>query len=190
MTEQRPGVGEIWLVRHDQGPDVSVLIIGVHDRHVQVLLCGDEVCSATETDAVLGPSVTGLPGRLLIHGDVSAPILKGRLSEAVGEIALEVVARIVLRGRGLDFNSSDLGRGRAILSEDDPRWDWKLEKHKELPPAAGQCPGARLADVRARSHRRQIEDGRRRLSAALWSPWRSDGPARSSIPRGAIGGGT
>jgi len=132
MTQQRPGVGEIWLVRHDQGPDVSVLIIEVHDRHVQVLLCGDEVCSATETDAVLGPSVTGLPGRLLIHGDVSAPILKGRLSEAVGEIALEVVARIVLRGRGLDFNSSDLGRGRAILSEDDPRWDWKLEKHKEL----------------------------------------------------------
>lgn len=132
MAEQHPGVGQIWLVGSDRGPEVQVLVIEVHEGHVQVLLCGDEVCSATETDAVLGPSVTGLPGRLLIHGDVSAPILKGRLSEPVGEIIPELVARIVLRGRGLDFNSSDLGRGRAILSEEDPRWDWKLEKHKEL----------------------------------------------------------
>jgi hypothetical protein len=41
-----------------------VLIIEVHDAHVQVLLCGDEYCSATETDAVLAPSVTGLEERL------------------------------------------------------------------------------------------------------------------------------
>lgn len=55
--------------------------------------------------------------RLLVHGDVSAPILTRRLSEAVGEITPELVRRIVLRGRGLDFNSSDLGRGAAILAE-------------------------------------------------------------------------
>lgn len=132
MTEENPGVGQIWLVRPEDGPDLYVLIIEVHDAHVQVLLCGDECCSATETDAVLGPSATGLPERLLIHGDVSAPVLIGRLSAPVGQITPELVQRIVLRGRGLDFNSTDLGRGAAIISEGDPRWDWKLQKHKQL----------------------------------------------------------
>jgi hypothetical protein len=132
MAEKQPGVGQIWLVRPDEGPDLPVLIIEVHDGHVQVLLCGDEYCSATETDAVLGPSATGLPARLLVHGDVSAPILTSRLVEAVGEITPELAQRIVLRGRGLDFNSSDLGRGAAILAETDPRWAWKLEKQKQM----------------------------------------------------------
>ena len=50
MEEEEPGVGQIWRVRTDQGPDMCVLIIEIHDTHVQVLLCGDEHCSATETD--------------------------------------------------------------------------------------------------------------------------------------------
>jgi hypothetical protein len=39
-----------------------------------------------------------------------------------------------LRGRGLDFNSTDLGRGRAIADESDPRWEWKLERHRQMRP--------------------------------------------------------
>jgi len=32
----------------------------------------------------------------------------------------------------MDFNSADLGRGRALLSEADPRWEWKLAQHKQM----------------------------------------------------------
>lgn len=38
----------------------------------------------------------------------------------------------MLRGRGLDFTSTDLGRGTAIAGDSDPRWDWKLEQHRQL----------------------------------------------------------
>src|SRR5579862_1593003 len=116
MTEQ-PGVGQIWVARGDRTGPLHVLIIEVHDGYVQVLLCGNEYASATETDAVLGPSVTGLPEHLLVHGDISAPILHHRLCEAVGSVEPHIVERIVLRGRGADFSSSDLGRGRAIISD-------------------------------------------------------------------------
>jgi hypothetical protein len=132
MTDEEPGVGQIWLARGEETPVLCVLITEVHDLHVQVLLCGHEYASATETDAVLGPSVTGLREHLLVHGDISAPILTGRLCEVVGGVEPHIVERIVLRGRGGDFNSSDLGRGRAIISDDDPRFEWKLQKHKEL----------------------------------------------------------
>jgi hypothetical protein len=131
-TEAEPGVGQIWIARGGQSPDLLVLIIEVHDVHVQVLLCGNEYASATETDAVLRPGVTGMSEHLLVHGDISAPILRLRLCELVGSVDTEIVERIVLRGRGLDFNSSDLGRGRAIISDDDPRFDWKLQRHKQL----------------------------------------------------------
>ena len=133
MSGEQPGaVGQIRIARADRGPDVQVLVIEIHHGHVQALLCGDEYCSATETDAVLEPSITGLRHRVLVHGDVSAPILEDRLGEVLGSISPGLVARIVLRGRGLDFTSTDLGRGRAILSEADPRWDWKLDRHKQM----------------------------------------------------------
>lgn len=131
MTDE-PGVGQIRIVQGDRAETLYVLIIEVHNGHVQVLLCGNEYASATETDAVLRPSVTGLPEHLLVHGDISAPILNRRLCEVVGAVDPHIVERIVLRGRGLDFNSSDLGRGRAIISDNDPRFDWKLQKHKQL----------------------------------------------------------
>jgi hypothetical protein len=74
-----------------------------------------------------------LPRPIVIHGDVSGSILKCRLGRSTGQqLGPDLVERIVLRGRGLDFNSSDLGRGRAITYESDPRWDWKLEKHRQL----------------------------------------------------------
>lgn len=132
MTDGQPRVGQIWIARGDQTPDLYLLIIEVHDVHVQVLLCGSEYASATEKDAVLRPSLTGMPEHLLVHGDISAPVLTTRLCESVGSVDPEIVERIVLRGRGLDFTSSDLGRGRAIISDDDPRSDWKLAKHKQL----------------------------------------------------------
>lgn len=109
-----------------------VLIIEVHPGHVQVLLCGDECHLATETDAVLERSTTGCLRRLLVHGDVSAAVLKPRLSQRMGRIEPHLVERIALRGRGLDFNSNDLGRGTAIVTESDPRWDWKLDRHRAL----------------------------------------------------------
>jgi hypothetical protein len=125
-------VGQIWIAQPDTGPGVCLLLIEVHDGHVQGLLCGEECHLATETDAVLEPGVTGYPRRLLVHGDLSAAILKPRLARAVGEVGQDLVERITRRGRGLDFNSSDLGRGTAIVADDDPRSDWKLERLRDL----------------------------------------------------------
>lgn len=127
-----PEVGQIWIAQPDRGSGIQMLITEVHDGYVQALLCSDECDRATETDAVLSPIVTGLPHRLLVHGDVSASVLTRRLSRSVGRIESHLVERIALRGRGFDFNSSDLGRGPAIVSDSDPRWEWKLEKHRQL----------------------------------------------------------
>jgi hypothetical protein len=109
-----------------------VLIIEVHPGYAQVLLCGEECDLATDTDAVLEPSTTGYLRRLLVHGDVSAAILTPRLWRRVGRIEPHLVERIALRGRGFDFTSDDLGRGTSIGSESDPRWEWKLDKHRQM----------------------------------------------------------
>jgi hypothetical protein len=132
-------VGQIWLVRPDDDPSVTVLIIEVHDGYVQGLLCGEECDLATETDAVLEARQSGCLGRLLVHGDLSAPILKTRLGEPIGATAAELAERIATRGRGRDFGSRDLGRGSPIVSDDDARWEWK---QREL---------GRLRGVRARA---------------------------------------
>ena len=131
-SRREPQVGQIWIARPERGAELKVLVAEVHDHYVQALLCGEECEWATETDAVLEPVNTGLPRPILIHGDVSGSILKYRLTRAVGQIAPHLVERISMRGRGFDFNCSDLGRGPAILDETDPRWAWKLEKHKQL----------------------------------------------------------
>lgn len=125
-------VGQIYLARPDRGPDLLVLVIEVQDEHVNALLCSHEHHLATETDCVLEPWVTGYPRLLLVHGDVSGRILKRRLAHPAGRVDPELVQRIALRGRGLDFNSSDLGRGRAIQGESDPRWECKLDKFRQL----------------------------------------------------------
>jgi hypothetical protein len=125
-------VGQIWIARPDEGPDVLVLLIEVRDDHVDALLCSDDDGLATETDAVLEPPDTGWPDRLLVHGDVGGPILRKRLVGSPGRIDPGIVRRIVLRGRGVDFYSHDLGRGTPILSESDPRWDAKLERVEQL----------------------------------------------------------
>lgn len=127
-----PAVGQVWIARSDRGAELHVLLTEVHDAHVQALLCDHECDWATDTDAVLAPITTGLPRRFLVHGDISASILTRRLSRPVGQIAPQLVKRIVLRGRGSDFNSSDLGRGTAILTDSDPRWEWKLARHREM----------------------------------------------------------
>jgi hypothetical protein len=111
---------------------MHVLVSEVHGDHVQAMLCGTEYDWATDTDAVVDPRTTGLPHRLLVHGDVSGSILTRRLRRSIGRIEPHLVERIALRGRGLDFNSSDLGRGRAIVNESDPRWEWKLQRHRQL----------------------------------------------------------
>ena len=140
-VEVEAEVGQIRLVRPDRGasaarPDrganLTVLIIEVSGGHVQGLLCGDDVALATETDAVLEPRQSGCPRRLLVHGDVSAAILKTRLSQVLGATTPEIAERIALRGRGRDFDSRDLGRGSPIINHDDPRWEWKLEQHKRM----------------------------------------------------------
>jgi hypothetical protein len=127
-----PDVGQIRIVRREPGEDLHVLVIEVHGDHVQAMVCGEECDWATETDAVLEPRSTGLPRPILIHGDVSWSILKRRLGRALGQIEADMVERIALRGRGLDFTSTDLGRGRAIAGDSDPRWELKLERHREL----------------------------------------------------------
>ena len=76
--------------------------------------------------------MSGCPRRLLVHGDLAGAILDDRLTQLMGSVTPELVQRIVLRGRGLDFHSSDLGRGRPIGDDSDPRWDWKLEQLRQL----------------------------------------------------------
>jgi hypothetical protein len=125
-------VGQIWIACPDRGAEMQVLVSEVHDEHVHAMLCGVEYDRATDTDAVLDPHMTGLPHRLLVHGDVSGSILTRRLRRSIGRIEPHLVERIALRGRGLDFNGADLGRGRAVVNESDPRWDWKLQKHRQL----------------------------------------------------------
>ncbi|HJS96302.1 MAG TPA: hypothetical protein VJ741_18700 [Solirubrobacteraceae bacterium] len=153
MREQRPGrlalvhderrapvelgaeVGQIRIARPDHGDEVQVLVVEAHDEYVQGMLCGEECDLATDTDSILQPDVTGLPRRILVHGDVSGSILKRRLGRSLGQrLGPNLVERIALRGRGLDFTSTDLGRGRAIAGESDPRWEWKLEKHRQMRP--------------------------------------------------------
>ena len=132
MTDELPGVGQIWLTRADRGPDLYVLVIEVHRGHVQALLCGDECHRATDTDSVLEPRASGCPRRLLVHGDLAGAILDDRLTQLMGSVTPELVHRIVLRGRGLDFHSNDLCRGTPIGDDNDPRWDWKLEQLRQL----------------------------------------------------------
>ncbi len=127
-----PEVGQIRPARPDQGPDLLVLLIAVHDDHVEAMLCSDEPELATEGDSVLEPSATGHPRRLLVHGDAIGRILNRRLGESTGRVRPHIVECVALRGRGLDFNSTDLGRGRAILGESDPRWEWKLDKLRQF----------------------------------------------------------
>jgi hypothetical protein len=132
MTDEQPGVGQIWIARADRGPDMYVLVVEVHDGHVQALLCGDECHLATNTDSVLEPRATSCPRRLLVHGDLAATILDDRLDQLMGTVSIELAHRVALRGRGLDFHSTDLGRGAPIIDDSDPRWEWKLEKLRQL----------------------------------------------------------
>lgn len=125
-------IGQIWIAQPDEGPDVLVLIIEVCADHVQALLCSEDDGLGTETDAVLEPRLMGYQHPLLIHGDVAGAILSARLVGSPGRIDRGLVRRIVLRGRGLDFYSRDLGRGKPMVSESDPRWDVKLERVNQL----------------------------------------------------------
>jgi hypothetical protein len=132
-AEDAADVGQIRIVRRERGDDLHVLVVEVYDEHVQAMLCGEECDLATDTDSVVEPGVTGLPRPILIHGDVSGSILKRRLGRSLGQqLGPNLVERIALRGRGLDFTSTDLGRGTAIAGESDPRWEWKLERHRQL----------------------------------------------------------
>jgi hypothetical protein len=124
-------VGQVRLASPDRGPDLLVLVTEVHEGHVQALLCSHEHHLAAETDCVLEPWRTGYARLLLVHGDVSGRISTRRLGQTYGRVDPEIVGRAALRGRGLDFNSSDLGRGRAIQGESDPRWEWKLDKFRQ-----------------------------------------------------------
>jgi len=136
-------VGQIWIAQPDDGPGMLVLVTDVADDHVQALLCtqGDDDM-VTETDAILGRLTTGCPGRLLVHGDVAGSIMRTRLTGSTGRIDPGLVQRIVMRGRGLDFNSRDLGRGAPIASEADPRWDWKMKRIEQF-----RAVKARAADL-------------------------------------------
>jgi hypothetical protein len=130
--ECAPEPGQIRTARPDRAEDLQVLVIEVHGAYVHAMLCGEECEWATDTDTVLEPASTGLPLPLLVHGDVSGSILTRRLGHAITQIEADLVECIALRGRGLDFTSTDLGRGPAIVSESDPRWIWKLDRHRQL----------------------------------------------------------
>src|ERR1700730_17127188 len=81
-----PEVGQIRIARADRGAEMLVLLVEVHEQHVYAMLCGEECEWATETDAVLDPLTTGLPRRILIHGDVSGSILIRRLGGSPGQL--------------------------------------------------------------------------------------------------------
>ena len=70
LPQPEADVGQIWIARPDEGPDVLVLLTEVRDDHVQALLCSHDDGLATETDAVLEPGLTGYRRRLLVHGDL------------------------------------------------------------------------------------------------------------------------
>jgi hypothetical protein len=127
-----PDVGQIRIVRPDRGEDMQILIVEVYDDHVHGMLCGEECDLATDTDSILDPEATGLARPMLVHGDVSGSILKRRLGQPLGQIQPDLVEQVALRGRGLDFTSTDLGRGTAIAGESDPRWEWKLLQHRNI----------------------------------------------------------
>ena len=121
MSEEQSGpsptIGQLWIARSDRGAELQVLVVEVHDGHVQALLCDEECDQATETDAVLSPITTGLPRRLLVHGDVSASILTRRLSRAVARIdgiAQEVAFRLELQSRRRFRPRNTARRVRAI----------------------------------------------------------------------------
>jgi len=128
----RVEVGQLWLARPDRGTDLLVLVVGVYTDQVEALVCGTDWQLATDTDSVLEPAATGYLRRLLVHGDACGRIPNRRLAGPVGRVAPELAERIALRGRGLDFGSTDLGRGRAVLEETDPRWEHKLEQFRRL----------------------------------------------------------
>jgi hypothetical protein len=132
MSEQPPQVGQIRLARPDQGEDVLVLIFQAHDDHVEAALCSHEYHLVTEMDCLLPPQVTGYLRPLLVHGEVNGRILNRRLGHVIGRVNPELTRRVELRGRGLDFASTDLGRGRPILSESEPRWSGRLDKFRQL----------------------------------------------------------
>ena len=58
--------------------------------------------------------------------------MRTRLVGSPGRIDPALVQRIVVSGRGMDFNSRDLGRGTPIVSESDPRWNTKTERLRQL----------------------------------------------------------
>jgi hypothetical protein len=132
VSRPAPAVGEIWTAQPDRGSEAIVLITAVPGDYVEALLCGRECHWATETDAVLSPLSTGSSPHLLVHGDIAGSIMKHRLRRLIGRIDPQVAERLALRGRGLDFNATDLGRGKPITSDSDPRFGWKLEQHKRM----------------------------------------------------------
>lgn len=58
--------------------------------------------------------------------------MRTRLVGSPRRIDPTLVHRIVVRGRGMDFNARGLGRGTPIVSESDPRWDTETERLKQL----------------------------------------------------------
>jgi hypothetical protein len=117
MTDELPGVGQIWLARVDRGPDLYALVIEVHQGHVQALLCGDECHRATNTDPVLEPRVSGCPRRLLVHGDLAGAILDDRLTPLMGSVTPELVQRIVLRAGDWTFTPATwVGEGQSVTT--------------------------------------------------------------------------
>jgi hypothetical protein len=127
-----PAIGQIWIAQPDEGPGLLVLVTDVNDDNVRALVCSDDGDVAADTDSVLERHLTGCPYRLLVHGDLACSILTTRLSYCSGRIDRELVPRIVRRGRGMDYDSRDLGRGTPIVSESDPRVAAKTQKLKLL----------------------------------------------------------
>jgi len=127
-----PAIGQIWIAQPDEGPGVLVLVTEVNDGNVRALACSDDGDMAADTDAILERHLTGCPYRLLVHGDLACSILTTRLSYCSGRIDRDLVPRIVRRGRGMDYNSRDLGRGTRIVSESDPRVEAKARKLERL----------------------------------------------------------
>lgn len=134
LPQPEPASGQLWLVNAAQGPRVMVLVVRCHDDEdfVQVLFCNNEYDLAADTDSVLQPEDTGCPYQVLVHGDLTGPVMKDKLWRSIGEIDVELVKFIWSRGMRMGGFDASYGRGLPIISRSDARWEYKERLCEEL----------------------------------------------------------
>lgn len=108
-------IGTIALGRVPGRPSRLLLVVGLYDDGIaQVVLLTNEVDLATATDVLLEPELSGLPYRLLVETDLTAPCA-----------AVELAGLAVISESDVDALLATEGVGLPCLSRRDGRWRWK-----------------------------------------------------------------